>query len=1028
MAAVPDKKSSKKKAKAGVADLKSSLKGKSGDGKKSGEKGSGSKKVRINAAKDTPSSGPGTSSGKKEKTRPPKLDLTNPSQIDSEDDMASYPMTPMTPMVESTITMQDTEMYREIELKLVSGGLLTNDPVVFSSDSTLFYLAKDNAVAVYNVQNAEMVQNFSIQRDGHGYQPTAVHAIVAGEGRRLYTFSADSRARLWDADSGSLIKTWAMRESAVHAVADPAKPGSFYCTMRRGPKAAAKQNNDKVKYVVAHISLGGVDADADANADAMESSTSDDDKGEESNDVEVRELLRLTGALGLVVRPGGGWIGAYSKFRVHLACIKPNGKTVQHKWHMAERVSTLAFHPTEPILAVGDWRGRIMNWFCIDDDEPASEDRSVLQKPMHWHAHKVNTVVFAADGQLMLSGGDEGVLVLWQLATDTKSFLPRLGSDIMGIAISPDQMLYALTLRDNTVRVFSALDRSLVSMLQGLKFAERGAAVGINMRGSPERIRLARKLESDAFTTGLIVHPTSHALVLNGDPGHLQVFNHTTDRHMASIEIVSFNRVGGSTATDLQNPHVDIVQYSSDGTWMATVDSRGSDSAYGPSATVETYLKFWRLDTRDQKYKLVTRVDSPHARGVCALAFQPAPRRAQGRGDGLLCVSTGRDGAFRVWELESREGAGGAETHYIWICRNTVRFRGLQPRSAAFSADGSTLAVAFGGCVTLWDAATCTAPVCALVASAATPSLTGVAFIGGSNFLAAWSRNRLDVWNMLTGSVWWTLAMPLQSVFVHPKAALLAVAAYQIPDSTVASIMVLEPMSPVPLVTLRHTGGVESVVLVPAESSGKSGLSHPSTESGMVRPDPLQNNSLVVLTPTGLLNVYAAEADNEAFAKAMKDVHATAVTLGAMPMKSTAFNNIFGASSDSSSKSARQTIELDASGDARVRQAMRLVKSAVQSAYVNAPNHVLPTVSALYDQFVKAQLLPRSQANDIRPEQTEDSGDRMDVDENKGQGKGEPMDEDAPASVDTPKSSSDAITKFSSTFSKSLRSGYNTRA
>ncbi|KAJ2888010.1 NET1-associated nuclear protein 1 [Coemansia asiatica] len=971
---------------------------------------------------------------KKEKTRPPKLDLNHAiPQMDSDDDTASYPMTPMTPMVESTIALQDTEMYREIELKLVSGGLLTNDPVVFSSDSALFYLAKDNAVAVYNVQNAEMVQNFSIERKGHGYLPTAVHAIVAGEGRRLYTFCADARVRLWDADSGSLIKTWVMEESAVYAVADPVKPGAFYCAMRRGPKAVAKENSDKIKYAVVHITLGSAETPSRAANGSSSSSNSSkgkkekEEQGQLSYDVGVTPLFRLTGAMGLVVRPGGGWVGAYSKFRVYLAYISPVGKVVQHKWRMVERVSTLAFHPTEPILAVGDWRGRIMNWFCIDDNEPSSEDRMVLQKPMHWHAHRVNTVVFAADGHLMLSGGEEGVLVLWQLGTDTKSFLPRLGSDIMGIAVSPDQMLYALTLRDNTVRVFSALDRSLVSMLQGLKFAERGAAAAIGMQQTPEQIRLARKLESDAFTTGLIVHPTTHALVLNGDPGHLQVFNHTTDRHLASIEVVSFNRVGGPATGDSQTPHVDIVQYSSDGAWMATVDSRSSGSAYGPSATIESYLKFWRLDTVDQKYHLVTRVDSPHARGISSLAFQPAPRRAQGRGDGLLCVSTGRDGSFRVWELESREAPG--SVHYIWICRNTVRFRGLQPRSAAFSADGSTLAVAFGGCVTLWDAATCTAPVCALVASAGTPNLTGVAFIGGSNFLAAWSRNRLDVWNMLTGSVWWTLAMPLQSVFVHPKAPLLAVAAYQIPESTVASIMVLEPGSPTPLVALRHKGGVESVVLVPAESSGKSGLSHPNTETGVVRPDPLQNNSLVVLTPTGLLNVYAAETDNEAFAKAMDETHSAANILGAMPMKSTAFNSIFGPSSDNMDNSGLGATEDIRAGvseqdTSRVRQAMRLVKSAVQSAYVNAPNHVLPSVSALYDQFVRVQLLPRTEANDDaqQPEQMKDDSDQMDVDEDQNQSTDDVA---ADAGLGISGSSSNAITMFSSAFSKSLRSGYS---
>ncbi|KAJ1847740.1 hypothetical protein LPJ57_008721, partial [Coemansia sp. RSA 486] len=126
MAAVPDKKSSRKKSKASNAgDLKSSLKSKNSDDKNGSTKDSASKKVRINASQEKQ---PGSRSHrkqsgptpKKEKTRPPRLELNNAARIDSEDDMASYPMTPMTPMVESTIATQDTETFREIELKLVS--------------------------------------------------------------------------------------------------------------------------------------------------------------------------------------------------------------------------------------------------------------------------------------------------------------------------------------------------------------------------------------------------------------------------------------------------------------------------------------------------------------------------------------------------------------------------------------------------------------------------------------------------------------------------------------------------------------------------------------------------------------------------------------------------------------------------------------------------------------------------------------------------------------------------------------------
>ncbi|PIA13730.1 hypothetical protein COEREDRAFT_48418, partial [Coemansia reversa NRRL 1564] len=279
----------------------------------------------------------------------------------------------------------------------------------------------------------------------------------------------------------------------------------------------------------------------------------------------------------------------------------------------------------------------------------------------------------------MLSGGEEGVLVFWQLLTDSRDYLPRLGSDIVGISVSPDQMSYAVMLRDNTIRIFSAVNRSLISSLQGLK--------------------MAKLLDNDPFTTGLVVHPATHSLVLNGEPGHLQVFNHLNDRHLTSIEVASFNRVSGTSASRISRPHVDLVQYSLTGLWMATVDSRKSSAQVGQIVSSSTsYLKLWKLDPSDQSYKLVTRIDNPHTNGVNAIAFCPALRKKSEDQEGLLCVSTGRsDGLFRVWELQDVEGGG-----HVWTCRNTAHHRGLQPGGAAFSSDGSMLAVSFGGIITLW--------------------------------------------------------------------------------------------------------------------------------------------------------------------------------------------------------------------------------------------------------------------------------------------------------------------------------------
>ncbi|KAJ2009385.1 NET1-associated nuclear protein 1 [Coemansia thaxteri] len=793
----------------------------------------------------------------------------------------------------SKVTEDDGSIYNSVELKLVSGGTLAHKAVEFSSDSRHFYVAKNTAVAVYNVENGEMVQSFAVASS-----QAAVNAVVgdAQNGRRVYAFTADARVRLWDTDSGRAVGEWELAEGpVVHAVADPSRARAFICAVRLAAVKKQRLNPDKTKYAISRITVG-----------------------EQAGVAAHEELFRMTGALGVAVRGDGQWVAAHSKFSVVLAQVAAGGAVV-HRWSVTERVSAVAFHPGAGVLAVGDWRGRIVFWHCVDEQlvgTAASVDRRVARHAHHWHAHRVNAIAFTEAGD-MVSGGEEGVVVVWHLGAARRAFIPRLGSDITGLAVSPSQAHYAVTLRDNSVKIFAAATRALVASLRGLHFAQA----------------------AQRLTTGLVVHPRTRHVVLNGEPGLLQVYSPLADRHVASIEVAAFNRTGGTAASGAPaQPHVDLVQFSGDGVWMATADSRRkAGGAAGDARHASAcFLKFWRVDAATQAYALATRIDAPHAGGVTALAFRP-PRV----GAAAVCASTGRDGALRVWEER-----GGA-----WACRAAATYRGQTPRAAAFSADGSVLAVAFGGAVTLWDADACGgAPAAALVASAATPALRGVAFVGAA-FLAAWSAARLDVWNLATGAVWWTLAAPLQGVAVHPRAPLIAVAARQAADG--ASLLVLSPASPHPLAALPVAGPVAALALVPAAAACDGVLGR---------------SLLVALTPAGLLNVYGS-ASESSIAPVRPPASSTASAASA------ALASIF--SSPTAPPPASRPAP--AAPSPHVRAALRLVRSAVQSAYAAAPHHVLPPVAALFEQFVAAQLAASSSADAVPAAAADDDDDGEDT-------------------------------------------------
>jgi WD40 repeat protein len=89
-----------------------------------------------------------------------------------------------------------------------------------------------------------------------------------------------------------------------------------------------------------------------------------------------------------------------------------------------DQLSAVAFHPRDPLVALGDVVGHIVFWRCGTEGQ-----KGALVDRMHWHAHGVHTLAFSgADGSVLISGGQEDAVVFWQLLTRKKLFVPHLGS------------------------------------------------------------------------------------------------------------------------------------------------------------------------------------------------------------------------------------------------------------------------------------------------------------------------------------------------------------------------------------------------------------------------------------------------------------------------------------------------------------------------------------------------------------------------------------------------------------------------
>jgi NET1-associated nuclear protein 1 (U3 small nucleolar RNA-associated protein 17) len=92
---------------------------------------------------------------------------------------------------------------------------------------------------------------------------------------------------------------------------------------------------------------------------------------------------------------------------------------------------------------------------------------------MHWHAHAVSSISFSPNGAYLLSAGEEAVLVLWQLQSGHKEFVPRVGAPILSVSVAKSvqdrTQEYLLVLADASLVVVDSASLKIVRAFSRLK-------------------------------------------------------------------------------------------------------------------------------------------------------------------------------------------------------------------------------------------------------------------------------------------------------------------------------------------------------------------------------------------------------------------------------------------------------------------------------------------------------------------------------------------------------------------------------
>ncbi|KIW34923.1 uncharacterized protein PV07_01664 [Cladophialophora immunda] len=310
-------------------------------------------------------------------------------------------------------------------------------------------------------------------------------------------------------------------------------------------------------------------------------------------------------------------------------------------------------------------------------NKASTED--IVGRKLHWHRTAVNTVKWSRDRNYIISGGNETVLVIWQLDSNQRQYLPHLSTPILNLSVSASGSSYALRLGDNSVMILSTADLLPSTNVCGL-------ALGMSQKNSSPLLahpsvpnRLLAAVPSDAGATGPFHGRYSTLLQVYDVESNIQVGRQALTRNMVTASNVA------PTGQPVKEPTVTQIAVSHDGRWLATVDEwqpneQDLDSTYIRSdctdvrgRSTETSLRLWLWNEENNNFEQVTRVDEPHTAGpnsVLGVSFNPAK---------LELATTGSDATVRIWSPKARHRNGVSvrnkanEQLYTWSCSRTIQ-------------------------------------------------------------------------------------------------------------------------------------------------------------------------------------------------------------------------------------------------------------------------------------------------------------------------------------------------------------------
>ncbi|KAF8167608.1 quinon protein alcohol dehydrogenase-like superfamily [Crassisporium funariophilum] len=605
-------------------------------------------------------------------------------------------------------------------------------PPVFTKDGSYFFALVGSSVKIYSTTSGLVVSTLTAptSSDGRVSSDMLTSAIINPHNAfQLITGSLDGRLIIWDFVNATLLQIIEVGQPIHYICAHEQFKGYVFVAASRPRKKVGANDNNAVVLRVFFKATNHT-----------------------SQPPEILPIGKTRFPTGLAVSSNGAWLVATAGHKVYIAKTSALSAGFT-KYVSPERLTCLAFHPVEEYFATGDEKGVIRLWYCLNDNLAVNArgvEKRTQTTSLHWHAHAVSSLAFTSNGAYLTSGGEESVLVIWQLHTGKKEFVARVGAPISTVSVSRPsngEEEYLLGLADATYTFVSSATLKITRSYSRIKV---DPAISYEWPST-----------SNATSVPLAVQPLTSTLVLpSSHPSSLQMYQPLSSTLVCELEVSASNRVSRRDDKPIIPSRVEKAVVSASGSWMATLDRREGDVGF----RTEIYLKIWSWLKEEQNWVLNTRIDRPHGIDkVTDVSFSPMSSASTR----MHLATTGEDGRIRLWRLHQTDSGS---VNNVWTSSATLSFRSEIPRSISWSPDASLFAVAVGPHIAIFD------PITGSLRQTLTSSESlenhSAHFIGNSGrHLLAVGAKCLVLWDLVKSHCLWqsNTMVTIDRVVPHPR-------------------------------------------------------------------------------------------------------------------------------------------------------------------------------------------------------------------------------------------------------------------